>query len=109
MLKDQDRIFKNLYNELIDFYIGMKGEAKQEHVEGNFIQSKDSDSPSNLIELSEELKDKIHKSLHKSLEEWSETKLIPTFVYGIRDYKKGSVLVPHRDREKTHIITSVNR
>lgn len=98
---------KNLYNELIDFYIGMKGEAKQEHVEGNFIQSKDSDSPSNLIELSEELKDKIHKSLHKSLEEWSETKLIPTFVYGIRDYKKGSVLVPHRDREKTHIISAI--
>jgi len=98
---------KNLYNELIDFYIGMKGEAKQEHVEGNFIQSKDSDSPSNLIELSEDLKDKIHKSLHKSLEEWSETKLIPTFVYGIRDYKKGSVLVPHRDREKTHIISAI--
>ena len=31
----------------------------------------------------------------------------PTFVYGIRVYKKGSVLIPHRDKLKTHIISAI--
>ena len=41
------------------------------------------------------------------MEAWSKTKLEPTFVYGIRDYKKGAVLIPHRDRNETHIISAI--
>ena len=41
------------------------------------------------------------------LEKWSGISLEPTFVYGIRIYQDGAVLVPHRDREHTHIISAI--
>ena len=63
--------------------------------------------PSTLLELNDDLKKEIHESLKRPLEKWSGSRLEPTFVYGIRDYKKGAVLVPHRDREKTHIISAI--
>ena len=57
--------------------------------------------------MPDELRKEIHDSLKPQLETWSETKLIPTFVYGIRVYKKGSVLISHRDKLKTHIISAI--
>ena len=45
--------------------------------------------------------------MQKPLEKWSRIELNPTYVYGIRDYKKGAVLVPHRDRKNTHIISAI--
>ena len=63
--------------------------------------------PSTLLELNDDLKKEIHESLKKPLETWSGSSLTPTFVYGIRDYKKGAVLAPHRDRENTHIISAI--
>ncbi len=98
---------EDLFQEIKDFYTDKKQEGKKEYVEGDFIHSKHNENPSYLIELSTELKSAIHNSLQEKLENWSKTKLIPTFVYGIREYKKGSVLVPHRDREKTHIISAI--
>ena len=64
-------------------------------------------SKGDVIELPDELRQEIHSSLQHQLEKWSKTKLIPTFVYGIRVYKKGSVLISHRDRLKTHIISAI--
>ena len=98
---------KNLFKEIKDYYSNKKEEGKKEYVEGDFIHSRHNENPSYLIELSTELKNKIHSSLQEKLENWSKAKLIPTFVYGIREYKEGSVLVPHRDREKTHIISAI--
>ena len=97
----------DLFQEIKGFYADKKEERKKEYVEGDFIYSKHDKNPSYLIEMSEDLKSNIHNSLLEELESWSKTKLIPTFVYGIRDYKKGSVLVPHRDRERTHIISAI--
>ena len=45
--------------------------------------------------------------MQKPLEKWSRIELNPTYVYWIRDYKKGAVLVPHRDRKNTHIISAI--
>ena len=64
-------------------------------------------APSSLLELNSELKNEIHKVLKKPLEKWSNTSLEPTFVYGIREYKEGAVLEPHRDRKDTHIISAI--
>ena len=33
--------------------------------------------------------------------------MLPTFVYGIRVYREGSVLNSHRDQLKTHIISAI--
>ena len=98
---------EDLFQEIKDFYTDKKQEGKKEYVEGDFIHSKHNENPSYLIELSTELKSAIHNSLQEKLENWSKTKHITTFVYGKREYKKGSVLVPHRDREKTHIISAI--
>ena len=94
-------------NEIKEYLALHKDDFYDEFVEGNFIQSDKVDVPSRLFELSDELKNKIHNSLQKPMEAWSKTKLEPTFVYGIRDYKKGAVLIPHRDRNETHIINAI--
>ena len=63
--------------------------------------------PSELLDLTDDLRGEIHASLKGPLEEWCKCNLNPTFVYGIRDYKEGAVLIPHRDRENTHIISAI--
>ncbi len=103
----KERLNEELFKEIKLYLAQHKNNFDDEFVEGNFIQSEEIDVPSRLFELSDELKSKIHNSLQKPLESWSNTKLEPTFVYGIREYKKGAVLVPHRDRKETHIISAI--
>jgi len=103
----KEQLDADLFNEIKEYLALHKDDFYDEFVEGNFIQSDKVDVPSRLFELSDELKNKIHNSLQKPMEAWSKTKLEPTFVYGIRDYKKGAVLIPHRDRNETHIISAI--
>ena len=99
---------KALFSEIIDFYSQNKNEEKREPIDGNFVYIPDSkEEASKLIELPNKLKEKVHTALKGPLEKWSNTFLNPTFVYGIRVYQNGAVLVPHRDREETHIISAI--
>ena len=99
---------KDLFSEIINFYSQNKNDEKREHIDGNFVYIPDSkEEGSKLIELPNKLKEKVHKVLKEPLEKWSNTSLDPTFVYGIRVYQNGAVLVPHRDREETHIISAI--
>ena len=45
--------------------------------------------------------------LQPLLEDWSNTRLDPTFVYGIRIYGRDAILKEHRDREQTHIVSAI--
>ena len=97
-----------LFSEIKNFYSQNRNEHQNEHIDGKFVyipQSKE--EASKLIELPVELKEKIHTMLKGPLEKWSGISLEPTFVYGIRIYQDGAVLVPHRDREHTHIISAI--
>ena len=99
---------KTLFSEIINFYSQNKNDKKREHIDGNFVYIPDSkEEASKLIELPRELKEKVHTTLKEPLEKWSNTSLDATFVYGIRVYQEGAVLVPHRDREETHIISAI--
>ena len=99
---------KTLFSEIINFYSQNKNDEKREHIDGNFVYIPDSkEEASKLIELPRELKEKVHTTLKEPLEKWSNTSLDATFVYGIRVYQEGAVLVPHRDREETHIISAI--
>jgi len=49
----------------------------------------------------------IHDELQPLHEEWANTKLTPTAVYGIRSYNKGATLTTHRDKIETHHISSI--
>ncbi len=97
-----------LFEKIITFYGSNQKNHKPEFVEGGFVEiEKTGEFGSDVIELPDELRKEIHSSLKPQLETWSKTELIPTFVYGIRVYKKGSVLISHRDRLKTHIISAI--
>lgn len=110
--KLSDRYFKMIN----DFYHDNHQEIREEHVEGGFIVSGNKRSSkssskkresSSVIELTAELRQKIHDALKPMMEEWSGVALQPTFVYGIREYHNGAVLKMHRDRIDTHIISAI--
>jgi len=103
----KDKLDANLFEKLKLFYMNSLNNFKDEFVEGEFIHSEEKAVPSTLLDLTDTLKEEIHGSLQKPLEKWSRIELNPTYVYGIRDYKKGAVLVPHRDRKNTHIISAI--
>jgi prolyl 4-hydroxylase len=52
-----------------------------------------------------EVRDRIHEIYLPIAELLSGQKLEPTFVYGLRKYKKGAVLKAHRDRIDTHQVS----
>ena len=104
----KDKLDEGLFKKLLAFHSAHQNAKQSEHVEGGYIEVPGTTQPgSDLIELPEDLRDAIHASLKKPLEEWSQIKLLPTFVYGIRVYRKGSVLNSHRDQLKTHIISAI--
>ena len=97
-----------MFEKIKSFYKSNLEKNKPEFVEGGYVEIQETgEYGSDVIELPDELREGIHNSLKHQLEAWSKTELIPTFVYGIRVYKKGSVLVPHRDKLKTHIISAI--
>jgi prolyl 4-hydroxylase len=49
----------------------------------------------------------IHRQLQPMHEEFCGQQLEPTFIYGIRSYKKHATLVKHVDRVETHHISSI--
>ena len=101
-------IDKGVFQKITDFYHANQNSKKTEVVAGDFVTNVDKKStPSRTIDLPDQLKDEIHTSLLKDLEQWSSTKLLPTYVYGIRIYQNGAILVPHKDRKETHIIGTI--
>ena len=102
--KLEDQLFKNIKK----FYTSNLEKSKPEFVEGGYVEIQETgEFGSDVIELPHKLRKEIHDSLKPQLETWSKTELIPTFVYGIRIYKKGSILISHRDKLKTHIISAI--
>jgi len=52
-------------------------------------------------------RDIIHKQLHKLHQDWAGREIEPSYVYGIRSYKNGTVLKMHTDTIQTHHIASI--
>jgi hypothetical protein len=49
----------------------------------------------------------IHQQLLPIHQNWSNQKLIPTWIYGIRSYNNGAQLVHHVDQLPTHHISAI--
>ena len=62
-----------------------------------------------MIELKDEISEKMLKTLGPIDESWSGVKLKPTSVYGIRRYLNNSALMSHIDKPDTHIIVTAQR
>ena len=104
----KEKLDDQLFEKIKKFYISNLNNNKPEFVQGGYVEIQESgEAGSEVVELSDELRKEVHNSLKPQLEAWSKTELLPTFVYGIRIYKKGSVLIPHRDKLKTHIISAI--
>ncbi len=103
----KSRLAPDLFADIQSFYQAHRSGASPEHVEGGFIYARDGQPASSLVELSDPLKAAIHSALAPQLSAWSHQQLVPTYVYGIRDYHHGAVLKPHRDRLHTHIVSAI--
>lgn len=97
---------EDLYKKIYDFYQANENTAINEHVEG-FITSKEKQAPSELIHLTDNLKQEIHQVLQPLVEAWIGHYLKPSYVFGIRRYRNGAVLKQHRDRGKTHVASVI--
>ncbi len=97
------RMPEHLFDSLRSFYVSQR-HANSIEILPDYINTKNSKTPSVLIELTDELRSLVHQSLKPILEAWVGDELEPTFVFGIREYQRGSVLKVHRDRLKTHLV-----
>ncbi len=108
------RIPTILYEEILTYYHqGLASsspefnpENKQEHL-NDFIFSKESKFPTQMIPLSDHMKAKIFDGLIEELENWAHRKLESTYCYGIRTYNRGAVLKKHTDGFDTRIVSAI--
>jgi len=97
-----------LYKRISDFYHANHQSHVEEFVDGDFINGTQTTcAPSSLLDLPSELKQAVHDHMKPALEEWANTRLEPTYVYGIRTYHDTAKLKTHRDRLNTHIISCI--
>ena len=95
-----------LFELLKKYYQENKASPQDESVPG-FIEGKNPQAPSQLIELDQAHQQKVHALLQPSMEAWAGTYLESTYVYGIRNYLRGTSLKVHRDRIETHIVSAI--
>ncbi len=93
-------LFKKLSLYLEENHLSASKEVVKEFIKGS------GGVASEVIELSPSLKDETHHVIQPILETWSGIALEPTYVYGIRRYKRGASLKSHRDRLETHIVSA---
>ena len=100
------KIPTDLFKEIQQYYFDNMDKSVDESVPG-FIHAEGSAVPSVVIDLPVELKNKVHSELKPLIENWAGDYLIPTYVYGIREYRRGSRLDSHRDRLETHLASAI--
>ena len=96
----------SLHTTLVNFYRERHRASTDEDIP-DFIHNRSGGKPSILIELTDELRREVHRALQPVVEAWIGDYLEPTYVYGIREYLRGSVLDVHRDRLETHIASAI--
>jgi prolyl 4-hydroxylase len=91
-----------------DAYEILKDKVVDEEFEGKADIIKGGDSELMSFDHLPAMKKIIHEQLLPVHKEWiGGHNLDPSFVYGIRSYKKGATLTPHVDRVETHHISSI--
>ncbi|CAM9355409.1 unnamed protein product [Phaeothamnion confervicola] len=53
------------------------------------------------------LRQRVLNDLRPIMEKWSGEELEATSCYGVRSYKRGSILAVHVDRVSTHVISGI--
>lgn len=97
-----------LFNALVDCYQNSSEADKRKEVNVDyFIKNKSGQLPSQLTDIPEELRKQIINEFLPVCEQWSQTELEFSALYGIRNYARGSSLKMHSDIQDTHIISVI--
>jgi len=102
----KQQVPEELYDTLYQFYQDGRDQAISESIP-EYISSKAVEQPSVVVELTDELRHKVHETLQPMVEAWIGNYLEPTYVYGVREYREGAELKVHRDRIATHIASVI--
>lgn len=97
---------ENIWNIIQEEYQTRKPYEADEVFEGKDTYIKGSGN-TNLINISADVRDKIHDGLYQIHKDFCNHEIKKTYVYGIRSYKRGATLVEHKDRVETHHIASI--
>ncbi len=100
------RLPYNLFKQIKNFY-KLNRDNSQAEVLDSYLSSETNQTPSYMIQLSEELRNQISDVIGPLLEHWIKIPLKKTAVYGIRQYRRGAVLKTHVDRIDTHIVSAI--
>jgi prolyl 4-hydroxylase len=96
--------------ELIQEHYDLLKDKKQEEIfEGkeNIIKGEGITSEIMSMDIYPEVIKKIHSDLQDLHEQFAQTPLQSTWIYGIRSYLNGATLASHKDRIETHHISSI--
>lgn len=95
---------KDIYNQLLEYKVEENFVGKEQ-----IIPSENGTNSSDIFSLDRvpELRTKLHNDLLLFHKEWANTRITPSFMYGIRSYNNGAKLSFHRDRIETHHISSI--
>ena len=104
LVKCPEETWKIIY----DAYEMLKDKVVDEQFEGKSDIIKGGESELMSFDHLPSMKSLIHQQLLPVHQEWIGGQSIdPSFIYGIRSYKKGATLTPHVDRVETHHISSI--
>ncbi len=95
-----------LHKILLEFYTQNRS-ASASKDKSDFVQDKDGKAPGVLIQLTDDLQQQVHVALQPIVEAWVGDYVTPTHVYGVREYRHGSVLKEHRDKLVTHVAGAI--
>jgi prolyl 4-hydroxylase len=96
------------WNIINDSYNILKDKGVEEVFDGKENIIKGGDTELLSFDALPSIRTLIHKQLLSTHQEWIKNENIePSFIYGIRSYKKGATLTPHVDRVETHHISSI--
>lgn len=110
---EKRRLPKRLAKALKAFYNNNQSAMKQEiYDEGlkNFLYTSKGVTdicPAKILELDDDMKNRLKSELLDMLEGWSGQALEWTSIYGIRNYQRDAVLKMHTDVYKTHIVSFI--
>ncbi len=97
---------EHLHQKLLEFYSRNRDACENESIP-DYIHCAEGRVPSVLVELNDQLRRLVHATLQPNVEAWVGDYVTPTHVYGIREYRRGSVLKEHRDRLVTHVASAI--
>jgi prolyl 4-hydroxylase len=107
------KVPEKTFQLITEAYTLLKHTVKDENWEGitNFIHDNQGNAPVEIFSMDAftRIREIISQELQPLHEEFigNKERLIPKWIYGIRSYKRGSVLVPHTDTFTTHHISSI--